>query len=139
MRGILSKTEKARIQIDILINKVVEVIKKEKEAEEEYRRDMEEYNRKMAEWEKEKEQPEFSKDDDDDEESDLDDIIKKSLYDKPKKELNYSEWSQADLNYAINKALDDRDFELMAKLSKHLKKLQVKEGLNPTHKIKKWK
>jgi hypothetical protein len=143
MRGILSKTPEARTKVDRLINKVIEMIKNEKEGIDQYNREMDEYERKMKEYNQEKEHPEFAEEDEP--ESDIDKLVRQSLSkkdDNPKKkdkEIDYSTWSQKDLQIEIDDALDSEDFDKVRLLSKYLKEGRIylkeleilNEKLNP--------
>jgi hypothetical protein len=139
IRGILSDTEKARIDVDILINKVVEKIKNEKEYKEkldqyesdmeDYNRKMEEYNRKMKEWEEKMANRELEPTQSEEEpQSEIDMIVKKSLS-SSKDDNDYSTWSQKEIQTEIDQAIDDRDFEKVELLSPYLKegKIYLKE------------
>lgn len=146
MRGILSKTPEARTKVDRLINRVIEMIKNEKEGIDQYNREMDEYERRMKEYNKEKEHPEFAEGEDEPE-SDIDKLIRQSLSkkdDEPKqkadkKEIDYSTWSQKDLQNEIDDALDSEDFDKVRLLSKYLKEGRIylreleilNEKLNP--------
>jgi hypothetical protein len=149
MRGILSETKEARIEIDILINQVIEKIKNEKEYQQEldqYQKDMDEYNkkmedyeRKMKEWEQKKAKGELEPVESEDEpESDIDRIIKQSLATKKEKE-DYSTWTQKELQAAADAALDAKDFEKLKILSGllgegkiYLREIQIlNERINP--------
>jgi len=146
MRGILSKTPEARTKVDRLINKVIEMIKNEKEGLDQYNREMEDYERKMKEYNQEKEHPEFSEEDEP--ESEIDKLVRQSLAkkddDEPKqnaakKEIDYSTWSQKDLQNEIDDALDSENFDKVRLLSKYLKEGRIylreleiiNEKLNP--------
>lgn len=148
MRGILSKTPEARTKVDRLINKVIEMIKNEKEGLDQYNREMDDYERKMKEYSQEKEHPEFSEEDEP--ESEIDKLVRQSLAkkddddDEPKqkadkKEIDYSTWSQKDLQNEIDDALDSENFDKVRLLSKYLKEGRIylreleilNEKLNP--------
>ena len=148
MRGILSKTPEARSKVDRLINKVIEMIKNEKEGLDRYNREMDEYERRMKEYNQEKEHPEYSEGEDEPE-SDIDKLVRKSLSNddddskekkNSKKEIDYSTWSQIDLQSEIDDALEYRDFDKVRILSKFLKEGKeiylreleiINEKLNP--------
>lgn len=144
MRGILSKTPEARNKVDRLINKVIEMIKNEKEGLDQYNREMDEYERKMKEYNQEKEHPEFAEGEDEPE-SDIDKLVKQSLAkkDEPKeknnKEVDYSTWSQKELQDEIDDALDSGNYDKVKLLSKYLKEGRIylreleiiNEKLNP--------
>lgn len=148
MRGILSKTPEARYKVDRLINKVIEMIKNEKEGLDRYNREMDEYERRMKEYNQEKEHPEYSEGEDEPE-SDIDKLVRKSLSNddddskekkNSKKEIDYSTWSQIDLQSEIDDALEYRDFDKVRILSKFLKEGKeiylreleiINEKLNP--------
>ncbi len=147
MRGILSKTPEARTKVDRLINKVIEMIKNEKEGLDQYNREMDDYERKMKEYSQEKEHPEFAEEDEP--ESEIDKLVRQSLAkkdddDEPKqkaakKEIDYSTWSQKDLQNEIDDALDSENFDKVRLLSKYLKEGRIylreleilNEKLNP--------
>ena len=107
MRGILSKTPKARRDIDRLVAKVI----KEKEDMDQYKKDMEEYNRQMKEYEEQKNKPQPKA---------------KQREEAPKdepenKEIDYSSMSPRELQAAMDKALDDNDFKLAHTISSYMK------------------
>jgi hypothetical protein len=136
MRGILSETKEARIEIDILINQVIEKIKNEKEYQQEldqYQKDMDEYNkkmedyeRKMKEWEEKKAKGELELTEEP--QSEIDMIVKKSLTSKGD-DNDYSKWSQKEIQTEIDQALEDGNFEKVKLLSPYLKegKIYLKE------------
>ena len=108
MRGILSKSPKARRDIDRLVAKVI----KDKEEMEQYKKDMEEYDRQMSEYEKEKKNP-------------------RNTQSKPKEEpkeeveedseIDYSTMSPSELQKEMDKALDSGDYTLAHTISSHMK------------------
>lgn len=128
MRGILSGTEQARIEVDRLVAKVADTIKEEKDAEDKYQRDMEEYERQMKEWEeyqkRKSEEPELSAEEDDE--------IEKLIRGTQKQEVSndYSTWSEKELMDEIDIALDKGDMEKVKILSKYLKKESKQVVLN---------
>lgn len=141
MRGILSKTEEARRKVDHLIDKVIEMIKIEKEEEDKYNREMDEYERQMKEYEEEKDKPQFTEEEP---ESDIDKLVKKSLYGEEEKEetgeVDYSTWSQRELQDEIDAALDAGDYKKVSMLSQYMKEGKeiylreleiINEKLNP--------
>lgn len=108
MKGILSKTSEARAQIDRLIDRVIEDIKKRDQYLKDlkaYELEMEAYERKMAEYKKKKEGSTKST--------------------EPKKqapeEKDYSKMSPSQLDDELSKALDERDFVKAREISKYLK------------------
>jgi hypothetical protein len=134
VRGILSKSEEARVKVDSLIDRIIEKIKNEKEYQEkmyQYQRDMEEYQRKMREWEEWKAKGELETTEGEEEpESEVDKLVKQSLSkEEPKGEVDYSTWSQKDLQEEIDMALDAGDYEKVRLLSQFLKegKIYLKE------------
>lgn len=142
MRGILAKTEEARKKVDHLIDKVIEMIKVEKEELDRYNKDMEDYERKMKDYEEEKNNPEVTEEEP---ESDIDKLVKKSLYgekeeeEKPE-EVDYSTWSQRELQDEIDAALDAGDYKRVSMLSQYMKEGReiymreleiINEKLNP--------
>ena len=153
IKGILSKTEQARIKVDALINQIIEKIKNEKDYNdqmdqynsemEEYNKKMEEYNRKMKEWEEKKKKGELEPaEGDEEDENDVDKLVKKSLYggedekeEEPKdyreyllyiKKKNRKEvWTKI-LQDEMDAALDAGDFE-KAKIIQPLMEGQSKD------------
>lgn len=143
MRGILSKSEEARRKVDYLINKVIEMIKSEKEEIDRYNREMDEYERQKKDYEEEKNRPDLTEEEP---ESEIDKIVKKSLYggeeeqEETSGEIDYSTWSQRDLQDEIDAALDDGDYKKVAMLSQYMKEGKeiymreleiINEKLNP--------
>jgi hypothetical protein len=109
MKGILSKTEKARVLIDDIIDEIL--IKLERR--EKYLKDLAEYEFKMKEYERQ--MSEYSK--------------KMSAQGKAARQETkpavssdpYSEMTQKELNHELSKALDVRDFAKVKEISKYLK------------------
>lgn len=119
MRGILAKTDRARTKVDALITKVINTIKAEKEADDQYRREMEEYERNLKEWEEGKKEREMATEEEPEDE--VDKLVKKSLSKEPKETDDYSTWSQREIQNEIDNALDSGDYEKVKELSKFLK------------------
>ncbi len=121
MRGILSNTDEARVQVDRYVAQIADRIKEEKDAESKYQRDMEEYERQMREWEeyqsRKSEEPEL----DQEEEDEIEKLIRGVQGNKQSKD-DYSNWSQRQLMDEIDSALDSNDMEKVKMLSKYLKK-----------------
>jgi hypothetical protein len=125
VKGILSNSEKARIKVDTLINKIVKGIKAEedyKEAEaryqeelKQYEEDMKKYEEDMKKWEEvEKKRKEKSKPK---EENEIEQIRKKAV----EKETDYASMSPSELQKAIDAALDVDDYTLAHKISTFMK------------------
>jgi len=108
MKGILAKTPEARKKLDGYIDIVIRGIKER----DEYLRKMEEYKIQMAEYEKRKaEYLERKK-------TKGPAITPREV--KPEKTIEYSQMTQRELNDELNKALDRRDSEKIAEISKYL-------------------
>ena len=83
--------------------------------------DIEEYNRELSEWEREEAERKYLTSDE--KESSKEDIVKKEKEeDIAKKEIDYSELSQMDLQNLIDDALDANDLDKVRKISKFLRK-----------------
>lgn len=106
--------------------------------------DIESYAAELEEWERQqKEREEESKYRQESEESEIDDIIKKSLYgdeEKPSQssDINYSELTQREIQDLIDDALDDEDYEKVKFLSQYLREgreiyLSELERINESH------
>ena len=120
MRGILAKTEEARVVVDRLVNKVADIIKQEKDNQSRYEREMDEYERQMKDWEEYQkggaQEPTEPEEDGD---------IEKLIRGTQKQEVStddYSTWSQRDLMSEIDNALDSGDMNKVKMLSQYLKK-----------------
>jgi len=131
----------AKIEIKKIIDYIVE--------------DIEDYNREISEWEQEQrdreEESKYRQDDEsnqpddefanpDEDESDIDALIKKSLYgdEKETEEDDYSELSQIELQELIDVALDEGDYERVKMLSQYMKEgkeiyLKEIERINEGH------
>lgn len=113
MRGILSKTQKARRDIDKIISKVIS----ELEEMDKYKKDMEEYEKEMKDWEKRQKNipttdnlpknDTTSPENVDDNDENVDDI-------------DYSKMGMKDLQTAMDNALDNEDYTLAHKISKFM-------------------
>lgn len=118
MKGILSKTQEARIKMDRIIDEIVDKLEKREKylrdlekynlEMKEYERKMEEYGRKMSEYKKktgsqQKEKPELK--------------TTKS----PEETKDYSKMTQRELNTELSSALDAKDFEKAKEISQYLK------------------
>lgn len=128
IRGILSNTEKARTDLDIIINRVVNLIKQEKDVFNEYQKKMMEYEEEMRQYEEEKNRTKEEEDGElatgDEPDSDIDKLIKKSLYNKndDSKGKKYSEMSPSELQKEMDDALDSENYELAGEISKYMTK-----------------
>lgn len=140
MRGILNGTDKARTAVDRMVNKVIDMIKKEKEAEEEYQREMEEYERKMEEYQKELKEWEEKKSKGQKEVAEEEGEIQKIIRKSAEKEEDYSEMSPSQIQKLIDQALEDGDFDKVRELTKYMKEGKeiylrelemILEGKNP--------
>jgi len=131
----------AKIEIKKIIDYIIE--------------DIEDYNREISEWEQEQrdreEESKYRQDDEsnqpddefanpDEDESDIDALIKKSLYgdEKETEEDDYSELSQIELQELIDVALDEGDYERVKMLSQYMKEgkeiyLREIERINEGH------
>ena len=116
MRGILSKTERARVKVDRIIDTVISNIKLQKDEIDKYNRDMDQYNRDMEEYEDNLKNTNNS---DDNDNSEIDDIIKRSNTTSQKND--YSTMSQSELQRLIDDALDNDDYDTVKNISKYLK------------------
>lgn len=112
-RGILAKTPEARKKIDDMIDRIAPKYEKfNRELEEyqkqmaEYNRQMKEYEKQMAEWSKQRKMAGRGK------------PVTKVEPQQPQQEESYEDMTEAELDDQINKGLDNRDFALVAKLSK---------------------
>lgn len=110
MRGILNKTDKARRDIDRLINKVI----KEIEELQQYHRDIEEYNKQMSEWEEQqkkgtqKPQP--------------------TQQPTPPKSKGLSDMSATELQDAMEAAIGEEDYTLAAQIRDEMGRRKMKES-----------
>jgi hypothetical protein len=113
MRGILSKTPKARRDVDRLIKQIVDGFDSYNKDLQRYNREMEEYNREMQEYEDSLKRGGTIP-------SEIDDILQKQ---KPQSENedDYSTYSQSQLQTMVDKALDNGDFDKVKKISQFLK------------------
>jgi hypothetical protein len=113
MRGILSKTPKARRDVDRLIKQIVDGFDSYNKDFQRYNREMEEYNREMQEYEDSLKRGGTIP-------SEIDDILQKQ---KPQSENeeDYSTYSQSQLQTMVDKALDNGDFDKVKKISQFLK------------------
>lgn len=156
MRGILSKTDKAKNDVNRLLDKVIKMIEEEKSGLNDYNKQMDDYERKMKEYEEEKNRPknEYEEEDGefatgDEEESDIDKLVKQSLNkeDEPvSNEPDYKRMTPNELQRAMDDALDNNDYKLaheisgfMKNESKNLYQRELKiinEKLNPHQKLK---
>ena len=120
-KGILSKTPKARRDVDNIIDECYE-------EETQYKRDLEQYEQDLIEYEEyeknkgnqdsnDYEEDEFADPDENQEDEVLTNIHKSNQVD----EDDYSTWSQRDLQRAQDDALDDGDYALAAKISPFIK------------------
>ena len=99
VRGILAKTNEARVKVDKIIDAVADYIEQWKEYDREmerYNLEMKEYEKQMAEWEKRKSMPQAQEEDE----------ISK-LKAAP---TEYSSMGKSQLNDLLNAALDDGDY-----------------------------
>lgn len=112
MRGILSKTEKARRIVDSIISMVI----KEMDDMEQYRKDMAEYEKQMREWEAQQkrgtQQPSQPA---------------KTEPTPTKKSL--SEMNADELQDAMEAAIDEEDYGMAAQIRDEMKKRNMKESL----------
>jgi hypothetical protein len=159
MRGILSKTEKAKREVDRLLTKVIKLIEEEKSGIDDYNRKMDEYERELRDYEEEKNRPKNKYEEEEDgefatggkeEESDIDKLVKQSLNNKDESptsnEPDYSRMSAKELDFAMNQALDNEDYQLAHKISQFTKSESrriyqrelkiINEKLNPHQKLK---
>lgn len=103
IKGILNNTEKAKNDINRLLDSVINKIKSEKEAEEKYQRDMEE-------WEMRQKEKKSSKN-----------IKPEQKEEKTEGDIDYTQLSPSELQELIDTALDEGDYEKVKKLSSFLK------------------
>jgi len=114
MRGILSKTPKARRDVDRLIKQIIDGFDSYNKDLQRYNREMEEYNRELEEYEDSLKQGRVTGP------SEIDDILQKQ---KPQRETeeDYSTYSQSQLQSMIDDALDNGDFDKVKKISQFIK------------------
>lgn len=116
MRGILSKTEKARRDVDRLIAKVI----KDKEEMAQYYKDMEEYEKQMKEWEEQQKrgthQPSQTQQ-------------TQQTPSKPSGK-NLSNMSTTELQDAMEDAISEEDYGLAAKIRDEMSRRNMKESLS---------
>lgn len=121
MRGILSKTDKARSDVDKLIDQVIETIKIEKDEINRYNREMDDYEGRMKDFKSQQDKPKEDDLDDidklirnankkSDDGDDIDTLIKNANT-KQDTSDDYATWSKKDLEDAMNAAIDDGDFK----------------------------
>lgn len=114
MRGILSKTPKARRDVDKLIKQIVDGFDSYNKDLQRYNRDLEEYNRDLEEYEKRPKQGGKSTP------SEIDDILSKPTP-QTETEEDYSKYTQSQIQNMMDKALDNGDYETVRKLSQFIK------------------
>jgi flagellar biosynthesis GTPase FlhF len=121
------------------IKKIIDFIVEDIESEKAYKAD-------LAEWEREQEESKNRKEQtsEEDEESDIDALIKKSLYGGDEEdsneptEVNYSELTQRELQELIDDALDNGDYDRVKMLAQYMKEgkeiyLKEIERINEGH------
>ena len=128
IRGILSKTQEARIKVDSIIKMVVNSIKKfytKKAAEEQYKADMEEYKREKEKYDREieeynKKMEEWNKNNN--WKSQLKKVTDDAIKNNPIiQQVNYSEMTPRELQAIQDQALEDGDYKKAAEVSKYIK------------------
>ena len=158
MRGILSKTDKAKRDVDRLLDKVIKMIEEEKAGIDDYNRKMDEYEQELKNYEDEKNRPrnEYEEEDGEfadgkEEESEIDKLVKRSLNNEDDNqsdsgEPDYSKMSPRELDNLMNQALDNEDYALAHKIAQYTKSESrkvyqrelkiINEKLNPHQKLK---
>jgi hypothetical protein len=158
MRGILSKTDKAKRDVDRLLDKVIKMIEEEKAGLDDYNKKMDEYERQLKDYEEEKNRPrnEYEEEEGEfangnEEETDIDKLVKQSLNNKDDDqsdsgEPDYSKMSPRELDRLMNQALDDENYALAHKISQYTKSESrkvyqrelkiINEKLNPHQKLR---
>jgi hypothetical protein len=158
MRGILSKTDKAKRDVDRLLDKVIKMIEEEKAGLDDYNKKMDEYERQLKDYEEEKNRPrnEYEEEDGEfangnEEETDIDKLVKQSLNNKDNDqsdsgEPDYSKMGARELDRLMNQALDDENYALAHKISQYTKSESrkvyqrelkiINEKLNPHQKLR---
>ena len=121
MRGILGKTEEARVIVDRLVGKVADMIKQEKDDQARYEREMDEYERQMKDWE-ENQKSGHQEPSEPEEEDEIEKLIKNAGRKEETSVDDYSTWSQRELMDEIDNALDSGDMNKVKMLSQYLKK-----------------
>ncbi|NBO22235.1 hypothetical protein EBU94_02680 [bacterium] len=114
MRGILSKTPKARRDVDRLIKQIIDGFDSYDKDLQRYNREMEEYNRELKNYEDSLKKGMVTG------HSEIDNILKKQ---KPQRESeeDYSTYSQSQLQSMMDDALDNNDFDKVKKISQFMK------------------
>ena len=113
----------AKVEISKIIKYIVDDIEEAKREAEEYRKAMEDWNREQKEreeeekWKSQQKEPE--------EESDVDRIVRQSLYgqkEEPKEKKSYDQMTMAEIQMEIDNAVSEENYELAGELTnKYLK------------------
>lgn len=134
IKGILSKTDLARTKINSLINEVNKEFEDYQEALRKFNSDsaLDQYSNVHDDDDEKRYQQEQDREDgyadpDNEEESDIDKLIKQSLYGKPEKEekpvnKEYSKMTQAELLKARTQAENDEDYALAGRINSFMTK-----------------
>jgi hypothetical protein len=113
----------AKVEISKIIKYIVDDIEEAKREAEEYRKAMEDWNREQKEreeeekWKSQQKEPE--------EESDVDRMVRQSLYgqkEEPKEKKSYDQMTMAEIQMEIDNAVSEENYELAGELTnKYLK------------------
>ena len=113
----------AKVEISKIIKYIVDDIEEAKREAEEYRKAMEDWNREQKDreeeekWKSQQKEPE--------EESDVDRIVRQSLYgqkEEPKEKKSYDQMTMAEIQMEIDNAVSEENYELAGELTnKYLK------------------
>ena len=113
----------AKVEISKIIKYIVDDIEEAKREAEEYKRSMEDWNREQKDreeeekWKSQQKEPE--------EESDVDRIVRQSLYgqkEEPKEKKSYDQMTMAEIQMEIDNAVSEENYELAGELTnKYLK------------------
>ena len=113
----------AKVEISKIIKYIVDDIEEAKREAEEYRKAMEDWNREQKEHEEEEKWKSQQKEPE--EESDVDRMVRQSLYgqkEEPKEKKSYDQMTMAEIQMEIDNAVSEENYELAGELTnKYLK------------------
>jgi hypothetical protein len=118
----------AKVEISKIIKYIVDDIEETKKEDEEYKRAMEDWNREQK--EREEEEKWKSQQKDREEESDVDRIVRQSLYgqkEEPKEKKSYDQMTMAEIQMEIDNAVSEENYELASELTKKYLKGEAKK------------
>jgi hypothetical protein len=119
---------KAKNEISKIIKYIVDDIEEAKREAEEYNKAMEDWKREQK--EREEEEKWSSKEKETEEESDIDKLVRQSLYgqkEEPKEKKPYDQMTMAEIQMEIDDAVADENYELASELTKKYLKGEAKK------------